>query len=613
MIPLSATIGNHLWQSTQFAVVAWLLNLALKKNRANIRYWIWFAASLKFLIPFSLLVSAGSYLHLSSAPEIVQWNFHEIESFSRPFGTPASSPAAQPTPAALTPVRPRVVVWFLMAPWFAGFTAVALSRYLRRRRFRALLEKAQFLNDGREVEALRRVQSRRGCRAPIYIALSSSALEPGVCGMFTHLLLLPTDISGRLDDAQLEAVLAHEVAHIERRDNLLVTVHMMVEMLFWFHPLVWWVGSRMVEERERACDEEVLKSGSDSEAYAGAILKVCQYYLQSPLTTVSGISGSNLRTRIEDIMVNRTGVQLSLAKKVLLVTAAAILVAVPILAGVVHPTEAAPQTSGTRVAFEVASVTVNKATDTREIALQYLPSGRVVARGTPLFILIQQAYDGERIAPSAEFQKLDGNIIQRRYDVEGVAAESAIPSGASSEIRNERLRQMLQTLLADRFKLKVHREAKSQPVYALVVAKNGPKMQPSALQEKECGTRVSDLFDASSCHSFMGGQGQGLHGVAVTMSDLAGFLIRFADKPVINKTGLTGLYNIQTVGWRPLLPRPPRPDGGTESQRAEDLAFADPSRPTLNDILDQLGLKLETLTASVDTLFLDYIEAPSEN
>jgi uncharacterized protein (TIGR03435 family) len=604
---------NHLWQSTLFAVVAWLLTLALKKNRASIRYWIWFAASVKFLIPLSLLVSAGSYLHLSRTPEFVQSNFRGIESFSRPLVAPASLPIDTPAPARFAPVRPWVVVWFLMAPWFAGFTAVALSQYLRRLRFRALLENAQFLNQGREVEALRRVHSRRGCRAPIHLALSPSALEPGVCGIFTHLLLLPADISTRLDGAQLEAVLAHEVAHIERSDNLFAAVHMFVEAMFWFHPLVWWIGSRMIEERERACDGDVLQSGSDAEAYAGAILKVCQYYMASPLSTVSGISGSNLRKRIEDIMAKRTGDQLNLAKKVLVVTAVAILVAVPILAGVMHGVETTTQTPGSTVAFEVASVKVNKSTDTSEIALQYLPSGRFIARGAPLFILIQQAYDGERIAPSAEFQKLDGNIIQRRYDIEAIAAEGAIPSGASSETRNEKLRQMLQTLLADRFKLTVHREAKQQPVYALVVTKSGPKMQKSTLQEKECGTRVSDLFDASSCHSFMGGQGQGLHGLAVNMSDLAGFLIRFADKPVINKTGLTGLYDIQTVGWRPLVPRPPRPDGGTESQRAEDLAFADPNRPTLNDVLDGLGLKLETQTASVNTLFLDYLEAPSEN
>ena len=59
---------------------------------------------------------------------------------------------------------------------------------------------------------------------------------------------------------QLEAVIAHELCHVRHRDNLIAAIHMFVETVFWFHPLVWWIGKRMVEERERACDEEVLRA-----------------------------------------------------------------------------------------------------------------------------------------------------------------------------------------------------------------------------------------------------------------------------------------------------------------------------------------------------------------
>ena len=60
-------------------------------------------------------------------------------------------------------------------------------------------------------------------------------------------------------------------------------LHMLVEALFWFHPLVWWLGARLVDERERACDEEVLRLGSDPQIYAESILKICEFYLESPL------------------------------------------------------------------------------------------------------------------------------------------------------------------------------------------------------------------------------------------------------------------------------------------------------------------------------------------
>lgn len=70
---------------------------------------------------------------------------------------------------------------------------------------------------------------------------------------------------------------------------------MIVEATFWFHPLVWWIGARLVEERERACDEEVLSVGGEPHDYAEGILNVCKLYVESPLVCVSGITGSNLK------------------------------------------------------------------------------------------------------------------------------------------------------------------------------------------------------------------------------------------------------------------------------------------------------------------------------
>jgi len=63
-------IANHLWQSTLFAAIAGLLTLFLRKNRARSRHWVWLAASWKFLIPFSVLISLGSHIHWRSAPQI---------------------------------------------------------------------------------------------------------------------------------------------------------------------------------------------------------------------------------------------------------------------------------------------------------------------------------------------------------------------------------------------------------------------------------------------------------------------------------------------------------------------------------------------------------------
>ncbi len=86
---------------------------------------------------------------------------------------------------------------------------------------------------------------------------------------------------------------------------MIATIHMAVRAIFWFHPLMWWIGARLVDERERACDEAVVRRGCKLHIYAERILMVCKLYMSSPLACVSGVTGSNLKTRIESIM--RTG------------------------------------------------------------------------------------------------------------------------------------------------------------------------------------------------------------------------------------------------------------------------------------------------------------------
>jgi hypothetical protein len=85
-------------------------------------------------------------------------------------------------------------------------------------------------------------------------------------------LLWPEGIVRHMDDAHLESVLAHEVCHVRRRDNLTSAIHMLVEALFWFHPVVWWMERQLVKERECACDEAVLQLGNEAAVYAESIL-----------------------------------------------------------------------------------------------------------------------------------------------------------------------------------------------------------------------------------------------------------------------------------------------------------------------------------------------------
>ena len=180
------------------------------------------------------------------------------------------------------------------------------------------------------------------------VLISNEAVEPGVFGVLRPTLILPADILDSLSRAQLDAVIAHELSHIRRRDNLWSALHMAVEALFWFHPLVWWLGARMLEDRERACDEAVLDAGCDPEAYAHGLLQVCRRYLSRTSAFVSCAGGSDLKRRVTGIMTHHVLRNLNVAQKALLAALGIGAIALPIAAGLFWRDPAAHRSSRRR-------------------------------------------------------------------------------------------------------------------------------------------------------------------------------------------------------------------------------------------------------------------------
>src|SRR5256885_2013514 len=331
---LAPALGDHLWQSTLVALVAALLTLALSKNHARARYWLWLAASLKFLVPFSWFVALGNHLACRSpVPTTTPALYYTVEEISRPFTQSMLAPAKGALPSASsTHLLPLV----LIAIWLGGFLAVLCGWCVRWRRISAEVHRATLLVQGREFDALLRMQPDAGITRPVELRLSQSTLEPGIFGIVRPVLLWPEGISQRLDDSQLQAVIAHELWHVRRRDNLAAVFHMVVQAIFWFHPLVWWVGARLIDERERACDEEVLRQGREPQVYAETILKTCEFCVEAPLVCVAGVTGFDLKKRIEAIMASRVARNLGPGQKVLLAAAGIAAVVLPIGIGIVN-------------------------------------------------------------------------------------------------------------------------------------------------------------------------------------------------------------------------------------------------------------------------------------
>lgn len=312
---LSLTV-NHLWQSTLFAAAVALLVPLVRNDGAHVRYWLWWAASVKFLVPFSLLVWLGDRLAGSTAPIYVMDFTGGVQRLAAPMTTSS---------------LPTGLVLALLGTWAIGSGAVLGRRLIGMRRLHTLLRFAVPCAD----PLLRKVRPA--------VKWSDALAEPSMVGIFSPVLLLPRGISERLTREQLDAVVAHELCHWRRRDNLTAAVHMLVEAVFWFHPLVWRIGARLVDERERACDEAVLKSGHDATTYAEAILNVCESYAATPLACAAGVSGADLKQRVIHIMRNRAMSKLNVAKRVVLAGAALGALAVPVVVGLVTGSAALAQ------------------------------------------------------------------------------------------------------------------------------------------------------------------------------------------------------------------------------------------------------------------------------
>ena len=267
-------LANHLWQSTLFAGAAWLLTIFLKKNRARIRYWIWFSVSIKFLIPFSILISLGSLIapEWAKAPAQIPPEWSVIHAINQPFNPPdlkeispaidinKNSPESGMIDASSSSNKIPVII---ISIWLCGSFALLLSWRKRGMQVSRMARRAQPLIDNHSIEAFHRMKLKH--RIPNFIQLASAGdlMEPGVYGILRPVFLLPAGIMKHINDSELEAIFLHEFEHIRCRDNLIAFIHMIVQALFWFHPVVWLTGSRLYFERELACDEAVLQAAKN--------------------------------------------------------------------------------------------------------------------------------------------------------------------------------------------------------------------------------------------------------------------------------------------------------------------------------------------------------------
>jgi len=250
--------------------------------------------------------------------------------------------------------------------------------------------------------------------------------------------------------------------------------------------------------------------------------------------------------------------------------------------------------------FEVASIKP-AAPDARGTMIRMMPGGALTVTNATLRMLLTLAYDVRDFQISGG----PGWVGSERYDINAKAERSATAEPVQEDPRNmtdaqrktnqEQMRQRLQALLAERFQLAIHRETKEAPVYALVVGKNGPKIQES----KEGGPRL------------MMGRGQ-LNGQGALMEMLANILSNQLGRPVLDKTGLQGKYDFK-LEFTPDPGQAAGPFGGL-GPGPDAPPPPDPNGPSIfAAIQEQLGLRLESTKGAVEMIVIDRVEKSSEN
>ena len=609
---IGAAVGNHLWQSTVFAASAWLMALQLRRNRASVRYGLWLAASVKFLIPFSLLIDLGGFLPKPKrAPLSLQTTLSSaIGVAGQPFsGLPVHPMSAQSLPEHFAVLLPEVFV----GVWLCGMVTVLLIWCTRWRKVYRALHRAVPVKSGREFELLRRLETLAKVRRPIPMLRSVDMMEPGVFGIFHPLMLWPERLSERLESEHIEGILAHELVHVRRHDNLTAAMHMLVEVVFWFHPMVWWIESRMLQERERACDEAVVQLAGRPEVYAEGLLKACRFCAESPLICVSGITGADLRDRIVRIMSEHLVQKMDLSRKLLLGGVAFVSLAIPVALGlsakldtattmdVNEPGQFEPpattkkDTAVDLVPLAVATIKQVAFAETDPMTTQFSDDG-VSFRGVVIAMIVQQAF----LPQVALYDRNDDRLVglpswtkSEHYDVEAKVDYEDVPKWKALSLTQKSL--ALQPLLVKRFNLQFHHETRERPTYSLVVAKNGPKLHKAQhVETSPNGTGSPDRTGDRDRSTVTPGK-MVLKGASLSL--LANLLSsQGLSHAVIDKTGLTGLYDI-TLRWSP-----------------DDVGSSDASLPSLFTALqEQLGLKLEYNKNPLDVIVIDRIEKPSPN
>jgi uncharacterized protein (TIGR03435 family) len=553
------------------------------------------------------LLACGALSAMMAAP-IATWEFlspasARTEPMYRIQSTPVTAAPNGNAATALLPAPVRVVVsgveseqflsWVVIV-WLAGamvFWIRLAAGWVVTSRLRSIAVRRA---PPEWRERFQELGAQIGISRPVQLLVSALVGVPMAVGWLRPMVLLPVGALGGLPGEHLEALLLHELAHIRRHDYLMNLVQSVAESLLFYHPAVWWVSGQIRAEREHCCDDLAVAIQGDALTYARALTQL-ESYRPAHLGAAMGATGGSLADRIARLLgrsrpAARTGLEPGA------IVAAGLLVAAA--CGLFGQSADTPR-------FAVASVKRNPSLEQLSMAapmgVGYRPGGRLVAGNAPVAMLIQRAYavQGFQVVGGPEWIHTEG------YDID---------AKPESNTDQKRMWLMLQSLLADRFKLSMHHETRNLPVYDLEAAKGGPKLKPA--EEVACADVQSGMPERGQpkpCGPGLaaGRTGLDMDGISVSMPAFAKMLSTMMGREVVDKTGVKGRFALHLeFAMDEALAGLPNPAGPDASGKPADAS----ARPTIRTALqEQLGLKLQASTGPVDVFVIDHVERPSKN
>lgn len=595
---------HFVWQGTVVAFVAALILRLCRRRAASLRYVMAcgaMGAMLLGVMATAALVEPPAHARVTRETARTATD-GRVDVFLPIQRHEALSPATVPTAQRVEMLLPWIV-----SAWLCGvilLLARAGAGWCRVRR----LHQLALASIGSNWQGIgNRIASRLGLASVIRIVELPHVDVPLVVGCLRPIVVLPIAAMAQLNAAQVEAILAHEIAHVRRHDYLVNLMQTLAETLLFYHPGVWWLSGRIREEREHCCDDVAVALCGDPVGYATALAEL-ESWRSGELSLAAAATDGSLLNRVRRILradVSEDPRQSSWIPG-LIVAATVAGVAVNVIAQ-------APASTEPRPTFEVASVRLNTS-GTNHVAMGMQPGGRFTAVNMPLALLIRSAY---RLQESQLVGAPDW-VSGERYDIVAKGNGEFGPPVPGGGLARQQL--MLQSLLEERFKLTPRRETRQLPIYALALAhehrKLGPALKPSAVDcEALAAARkqgVAPLVPPKAGERPQCGTHMGFGRIAggMPMTSLARLLSDVVQRSVIDSTGLTGNFDLE-LGWTPDQ-LPSRPGMPADQPFRMNGVEIDPNGPSIfTAIQEQLGLKLDATRGPVEVLVIDHIERPT--